>query len=171
MTKTRKRLLAVLISANILIVVISILYSVLFVGDLTADSPSTFACKFKETLGFYCPGCGGSRSVYYLLRLDIIRSFVYCPAVPVTAVIIAALDVRALIAFVKDDLAPIKSFKALTFLMIPALLLLNFAVRNILLLYGVDYIGDISGVPLMSGDLYSILTSVSVCDTIVYKLI
>ncbi len=145
MTEQRKRILAVLLISNAAIVLISVVYVLLFVpeqGD-GFGAPAVLECSFKRLFGLYCPGCGGSRSVYYLLTLDLLRSFIFCPAVPITAVIIFALDVRGVICFAKDDLAPMKSFKSTTFLVIPAALLLNFLVRNILLLCGIDYIGDL----------------------------
>ncbi len=144
MSKLRKRILTVLVLANLAVLLISVAYTLLFMAGEGKGEPSPFACKFKELTHLYCPGCGGSRSVYYLLKLDFINSFIHCPAVLVTALILAVLDVRAAMAFVKNDIEPIKSFKSVYFLIIPTVLLLNFLVRNILLFCGVDYIGDIS---------------------------
>ncbi|HJJ28615.1 MAG TPA: DUF2752 domain-containing protein [Methanocorpusculum sp.] len=36
-------------------------------------------CVFRETLGIYCPGCGGVRSVVFLLQGDIVHSLQYHP--------------------------------------------------------------------------------------------
>lgn len=38
-------------------------------------------CVFRSLTGLYCPGCGGSRSIQYLLRGEIIKSIVYHPFV------------------------------------------------------------------------------------------
>lgn len=38
-------------------------------------------CVFKRVTGVYCPGCGGTRAFFALLRLDLIKSFFYHPAV------------------------------------------------------------------------------------------
>lgn len=43
-------------------------------------------CVFYETTGWYCLGCGGTRSLMALLHGDIQRSFHNNPAVPVLAV-------------------------------------------------------------------------------------
>lgn len=37
--------------------------------------------------GYYCPGCGGTRAVYALLRGEVWRSFCYHPFVPYVAVV------------------------------------------------------------------------------------
>ena len=38
-------------------------------------------CSFYSMTGIVCPGCGGTRSVRFLLKGDIIRSFLYHPFV------------------------------------------------------------------------------------------
>ncbi len=144
MSRLRKRILAVLILSHIAALAVSVAYTLLFVGTEGGDA-GIFACRFKELFNLYCPGCGGSRSLYYFLTFDFVRSFIYCPAILVTVVILLDIDVRAVIAFVKDDLAVLKRFHSWAFIIIPAVLLLNFAVRNILLLHGVDYLGDVIG--------------------------
>ncbi|MDD6037221.1 MAG: DUF2752 domain-containing protein [bacterium] len=39
-------------------------------------------CVLHALTGYYCPGCGGTRAVYALLRGQILRSFCYHPVVP-----------------------------------------------------------------------------------------
>ena len=44
-------------------------------------------CFFSNVLGFYCPGCGGTRAVYALIHGEFLKS-VWChPLVPYGAVI------------------------------------------------------------------------------------
>lgn len=40
-----------------------------------------FQCDIRRISGFSCPGCGGTRAVYYLFTGDLLRSFQYHPAV------------------------------------------------------------------------------------------
>ena len=42
---------------------------------------SIFQCDIKRISGFPCPGCGGTRAIYYLFKGDFIRSFLFHPAV------------------------------------------------------------------------------------------
>ena len=44
-------------------------------------------CIFHAMTGYYCPGCGGTRSVYALLQGHLIQSFLYQPFVLYTAVL------------------------------------------------------------------------------------
>ena len=43
-------------------------------------------CVFNEATGLYCPGCGSTRSVRFLIRGDIGNSFIYNPIVPYTVI-------------------------------------------------------------------------------------
>ncbi|MDO5844001.1 MAG: DUF2752 domain-containing protein [Methanocorpusculum sp.] len=45
-------------------------------------------CIFRETLGIYCPGCGGVRSLIYLTEGDFLSSLWYHPFVLYAAVLI-----------------------------------------------------------------------------------
>lgn len=44
-------------------------------------------CMLHLLTGYYCPGCGGTRAVYALLRGEVWRSFCYHPFVPYVAVV------------------------------------------------------------------------------------
>ncbi len=46
-------------------------------------------CLLHTLTGYYCPGCGGTRAVYALLRLELFRAFVYHPLVPYGAAVYA----------------------------------------------------------------------------------
>ncbi len=42
-------------------------------------------CAFHRLTGLYCPGCGGTRALFLLLRGKPIRSFFFHPMAPYTA--------------------------------------------------------------------------------------
>lgn len=46
-----------------------------------AEFKDFFACDLQRISGLPCPGCGGTRAVYYLCKGDLIQSFLYHPAV------------------------------------------------------------------------------------------
>ncbi len=41
-----------------------------------------FVCRFYEKTGFYCPGCGATRALHFLLKGNLVRSLGYHPLVP-----------------------------------------------------------------------------------------
>ena len=47
----------------------------------------TIPCFFSNVLGFYCPGCGGTRAVYALVHGRFLKAVWYHPLVPYGAVI------------------------------------------------------------------------------------
>lgn len=55
-------------------------------------------CLFHWLTGYYCPGCGGTRAVVYLLHGQIAESFRYHPLVPYAAAVIGLELLTALIA-------------------------------------------------------------------------
>jgi hypothetical protein len=44
-------------------------------------------CMFHTVTGFYCPGCGGTRAVFALLRGKLLQSFLYHPIVLYTVIL------------------------------------------------------------------------------------
>lgn len=143
-SRVKRNIALIFIPSNLLLLAVSLVYGAM-VARALVDGVDVVSCFCKETFAFYCPGCGGSRSLYYLLRLDLLRSFIYFPALPVAAVMVAELDVRAAIAFKKQSYAPILSFNLDKLLALPVLIFASFILRNALLLFGIDYIGDILG--------------------------
>lgn len=100
-------------------------------------------CRMIEYLHLYCPVCGGTRAVWYLLHLDIVKAFIYSPVVVVCAAVFAYCDVRALIALLKDQRRIMYLNSAMVCLIIGTLIGV-WIIRNILLItVGYDPLGDI----------------------------
>jgi len=59
---------------------LALLYALFFLGCERAGL-SLFQCKIARSLGFYCPGCGGTRAVISLYSGRIWESFCYHPMV------------------------------------------------------------------------------------------
>lgn len=136
----RKNLL-LLIIINSSLLFFAIAYTTYFI--LTKDSPAEIKCAVKEAFGFYCPGCGGSRSLKAFLKLDFINSFILYPAIPVSAVLVLSYDIRLLLSVIKRDMRYTSNYKFYPFLLIPIVIILNYAIKNLLLYFGIDLIGDI----------------------------
>ena len=100
-------------------------------------------CSMVENLHIYCPGCGGTRSVYALLHLDIISSIRYNIVVPFGIFVFLFYDIRAIISVVKKEENFFEKQKFILVYVFIGILLINFVVRNILLWgFGIDLIGD-----------------------------
>ncbi len=139
----RRRALIVFLTANVTLVAISVLYAVHVAHSLDMGVDAV-TCRFKETFGIYCPGCGGSRSLYYLLTLDIAASVAAYPPLLPTALILAYVDAVALTSIVKGDPSRLKAIRTWIIILIPVMIILWFFIRNILLLlWGIDILGDV----------------------------
>lgn len=139
----RKKIALLIFLPSLALLAISVVYGHVTEEALLAGEEAV-SCVFKHNLRLYCPGCGGSRSLVYLLHFDIVRSFVYYPALPVALFFVIDVDARAAVAFIKNDPAPLHSFNTRLLLIIPILIFLNFILKNVALLaFGVDILGDV----------------------------
>ena len=143
MSVFRKRLLLFLLISNASLLTVSLIYA--HITALSMESGiEAVSCLFKHNMKLYCPGCGGSRSLVYLLRFDILRSFIYYPALPVCALLVLDADVRAIISLIKDSPGAILGFRINALIIIPIIIILSFIIKNILLVcFGIDILGDI----------------------------
>ena len=136
MEKNKKKYLALLIILNFLLLLISLLYRFAFIST----GGKIFTCRFYSALGFYCMGCGGSRSLLALLNFNFIKSFILFPAVPTAALLLFIFDLLFAVCFVKNDFSFIKKIGYKPILIIPILLILNFFVKNFFLFLNFDLI-------------------------------
>ena len=123
-----------------------LLSTVIAYSEITAVliSRGESVCSFYNTFHLYCPGCGGSRSLLSLVRFDFLSSLIFFPALIPSVIIFLYFDFSVLISIIKQNLAPVKRFPIQIIILIPVIILLNFAVRNALLFLGIDYIATLS---------------------------
>ena len=99
-------------------------------------------CNMLEILHLYCPGCGGTRAFRALCELDIIASFKYNATVPLGAVafiIYEVVMIKHLIQRTEREFF-FRPWMIYSFLIFWLVL---FVVRNALLLFGIDVLGNI----------------------------
>ena len=136
MQKREKKRILLFILLNGSILAVSLFYNFLFEQKLL--SVFSEGCEFKNLFGFFCPGCGGSRSLNALLNFKLIRSFLYFPAIPYTSFLILIIDIKLFLSIIKGDGAKY-SIGYKPFVLIPVIIMLNFIIKNILLLgFGID---------------------------------
>ena len=98
-------------------------------------------CYIKDTFHIYCPGCGGTRALKELLKLNIAGSLAMNPMVIVVFLVIAFMHIREKrLGLKKNNMARIVILTALLVFWFG-----YFLFRNYLLLYkGIDLLGDFS---------------------------
>jgi len=101
-------------------------------------------CSFKERFGLYCPSCGCTRAIKYLLKLDIVNSFLANPMVIVAVIVV--LICLAIAIYEHNKLHYSKKLRMLRAKILGFFLIMWFVyaiARNLLLVYaGIDYLGD-----------------------------
>lgn len=96
-------------------------------------------CLFFRITGFYCPGCGGTRAIITLLRGKLIRSFLYHPFVLYTALIGGWFMISQTVQrLTKGKCAIGMKYRDGYLWVALALVIINFFVKNLLLLGGID---------------------------------
>ena len=98
-------------------------------------------CLMHAITGWYCPGCGGTRSVMFLLTGHPMMSFIYHPLVLYTAIVIAYMLLRHLFDMIrtKSFRTQKKYFRASMLWVALLITIINFLVKNIaLVIFHID---------------------------------
>ncbi len=143
-TWTQKQKLCLLVLLNTSVIAVSVAYDSLFRYAAARDL-AWFSCKVRDTLGIYCPSCGGSRSVHALLSFDLWGSFVYFPPIPLTAGLLLALDVRLALDVLTHSDRFTSGYRGRAWLSVPICIIVVFLLRLLLWgTFGIDVLGDLS---------------------------
>lgn len=95
-------------------------------------------CIFHLLTGYYCPGCGGTRSIILFMQGHFWKSFVYYPLVPYTVGIGGIFMIRQTITFATKGKVKPMHMKTAYIMIALGILILNFVIKNICLYYGID---------------------------------
>ncbi len=100
-------------------------------------------CAFYTVTGFYCPGCGGTRACFALLRGNLLRSLYFHPFVLYTAVIGGWFMVSQTIERLsRGKIAIGMNFRSIYLWIALVIVVANFLIKNgILLFSGVALLG------------------------------
>ena len=101
----------------------------------------TGVCVFKVLTRLYCPACGGTRAVSALWHFDILTALKSNAYVVFFALFTVYYEIRTFVRILKDDPHPywIPGWAGWGLLILWGVF---FAARNVLLLAGIDFLGD-----------------------------
>lgn len=135
-----KKKIKTLIITNVIVFSSIAIFGVILVL-ITGDE--NYKCTFLNALHLYCPGCGGTRAFFALLKFDIIASLRYNPLVILGGLTYLYYNIRAIIAIKKNDEEYFKKERYFIIPIVIVICLIYYVVRDVLLFYGIDLIGDI----------------------------
>lgn len=101
-------------------------------------------CMFPAFLHIYCPGCGGTRAVRYLMRGDVLRSFMAHPLIIYLLILyVQSLCVSVYTIFIKKDMQ-VRYYVCIWELWLMLGIVVGvFVIRNLLLIiWGYDFLGE-----------------------------
>ena len=101
-------------------------------------------CVAVRFLHLYCTGCGGTRAVGALLRLDVLGAFRLNPFVPVAAGLFIYYDLRAALAIARGEKLVVKVHNAVWILLAVFLIAMTVGRNAALVYFGYDPIGDLA---------------------------
>lgn len=108
------------------------------VADISFLQPM-YACVLHTLTGLYCPGCGGTRAILFLLHGDLLRSFLYHPLVPYAAAVYGWFMISQSIQRLSRNRLRIGMHYRDIYLWIALILLIaNFVIKNLLLIWHID---------------------------------
>lgn len=86
-------------------------------------------CMFKEITGFYCPGCGITRMLFSIIKLDFYQAFRYNPFIFLLLIIyIGFLLIKIIIKIISNKDIKIPEY---VYYILILLLLIYWVLRNI----------------------------------------
>lgn len=101
-------------------------------------------CAFQQLFHIYCPGCGGTRAVYSLLKLHLFESFMEHPVVLFTALVGVEYYIGAVITLIRNNGKRYYYVRVWFCYVALGIIVLNFILKNLLLIvFHYDYMQDL----------------------------
>lgn len=115
-----------LFTATIVLIVAGILYY--FLNKYTDFA---IPCVFHLVTGLQCPGCGITRMLFSLLRLDFANAFYYNPAIMISLPLLIVLATAILIEYIKNGKMLNKKWSNICFYFLIAYFIIFAILRNL----------------------------------------
>ena len=143
MTRERRKTIFIFSILNLSVLLFSFLFFIIFKPLNIIERGKSYTCVFQSLFGLYCPGCGGTRSIAYLLRFDFLNSFIFYPPLFVFIFLYIFINFILIKSFKDNSTEALSKRRFFEFLLIPISIILTFLIRNIFLFFGLDLLGDI----------------------------
>ena len=116
------------------------IYGILLCKGVPITKIYPYPCLLYSSMHFYCPGCGGTRAVEYLLKGHLIKSFIYHPVVPYTALLVICYIISHTLNIISKGKIKAMLFRPIYFYIMIAIILLQCIIKNLLIIIKGIYI-------------------------------
>lgn len=99
-----------------------------------------FPCLFRRLTGLYCPGCGGTRALRYLLQGQVMKSLYYNPLVVYMAAVGAAEGILWIVSRRRGEGKPSRRPYEMEIYVGIGVAAVNWVVKNGVVLMGGGYL-------------------------------
>ena len=99
-------------------------------------------CGVHDIFRIYCPGCGGTRALFELLKGNLLQSLIYNPAILLGAILIAYYEIGVMITLIKKKGKRYYKKNGLVYGYLIILAVFAIARDYLLVGMGIDVIGD-----------------------------
>lgn len=143
MRDAKKRCAVIFAAINGTVIIFTVAFCLFFKPWRLTYTNAASTCIFQNLFHLYCPACGGTRAVGYLLRFDLAKAFLCYPPLFLFIALLIRVDVLLARCFFKGDDSALREARFYEFISIPVAVFLWFLIRNLLLFFGIDPLGDI----------------------------
>ncbi len=121
-------------------IIVIIVYIVFKINNISITAINPYDCFAYNMFGLYCPGCGGTRAVKYLLDGNILMSLKYHPAVLYTAVLLFFFMSSHTLKIITGGKVKTIGLRPIYFYILVGIIILQCIVKNMLILFADIYI-------------------------------
>lgn len=114
--------------------ILGVAYLVLTALDISILEVNPYPCVLYRLLGLYCPGCGGTRAVNFLLHGQLLQSLLYHPAVIYTAILAICYMASHTLHILTKGKVRAMLFRPAYLYIVAGIILTQWVVKNVLVL-------------------------------------
>lgn len=113
-------------------------YIVISLLGISMFDLNPYPCAFYSVTGLYCPGCGGTRSLNYLIHGHLLKSLLYHPLVPYSATVVGCYVISHTSNIISKGKVRAMMFRPIYLYIAIGIVGVNWVVKNaIILIFGI----------------------------------
>lgn len=113
---------------------LGIAWFILSALDISLLEVNPYPCSLYSLFGLYCPGCGGTRAINFLMHGQLLKSLFYHPVVPYTAILVVCYLVSHTLNIITKGKVKAMLFRPIYFYIMIGIIMVQCVIKNVLVL-------------------------------------